>query len=236
MSFLGKVLGGGKKTEKTGNKKPQKVGGKKKADQSSTPGEAIQKLRETEDMLLKKQQFLERKIEQELAIAKKNGTQNKRVALQALKRKKNYEKQLEQIDGTLSTIEFQREALENASTNTEILKNMNYAAQSLRAAHQGMDVDKVENLMDDISEQQQIAQQIGEAISQPVGFGHDIDEDELERELEELEQQELDSKLVDVGALDLELPSPPKTEPKGRTKHRAEEDDDDMKELAAWAT
>ncbi len=29
-------------------------------------------------------------------------------------RKKRYEKQLAQIDGTLSTIEFQREALENA--------------------------------------------------------------------------------------------------------------------------
>ena len=44
------------------------------------------------------------------------------AALQALKRKKRYEKQLQQIDGTLSTIEFQRDALENASTNTEVLK------------------------------------------------------------------------------------------------------------------
>nr|4ABM_A Chain A, CHARGED MULTIVESICULAR BODY PROTEIN 4B [Homo sapiens]4ABM_B Chain B, CHARGED MULTIVESICULAR BODY PROTEIN 4B [Homo sapiens]4ABM_C Chain C, CHARGED MULTIVESICULAR BODY PROTEIN 4B [Homo sapiens]4ABM_D Chain D, CHARGED MULTIVESICULAR BODY PROTEIN 4B [Homo sapiens] len=74
--------------------------------------EAIQRLRDTEEMLSKKQEFLEKKIEQELTAAKKHGTKNKRAALQALKRKKRYEKQLAQIDGTLSTIEFQREALE----------------------------------------------------------------------------------------------------------------------------
>lgn len=57
------------------------------------------------------------------------------VALAALKRKKRYEKQLQQIDGTLSTIEFQREALENSSTNTEVLKVMGTAAKALKGAH-----------------------------------------------------------------------------------------------------
>ena len=57
------------------------------------------------------------------------------AALNALKRKKRLEKQLQQIDGTLSTIEFQREALENAQTSTEVLKNMSYAAKALKAAH-----------------------------------------------------------------------------------------------------
>lgn len=60
------------------------------------------------------------------------------AALQALKRKKRYEKQLTQIDGTLSTIEFQREALENSYTNTEVLKNMGYAAQAMKKAHENM--------------------------------------------------------------------------------------------------
>lgn len=57
------------------------------------------------------------------------------AALQALKRKKRYEKQLAQIDGTLSTIEFQRDALENANTNTEVLKNIGYAAKAMKNAH-----------------------------------------------------------------------------------------------------
>ena len=60
------------------------------------------------------------------------------VALAALKRKKRYEKQLQQIDGTLTTIEFQREALENASTNTEVLRVMGDAAKALKSAHKNM--------------------------------------------------------------------------------------------------
>lgn len=43
-----------------------------------SPQEAIHKLRETEEMLTKKQDYLEKRIEQELMIAKKNGTKNKR--------------------------------------------------------------------------------------------------------------------------------------------------------------
>lgn len=60
------------------------------------------------------------------------------AAIQALKRKKRFEKQLQQIDGTLSTIEMQREALESANTNTSVLTNMKGAADALKAAHQHM--------------------------------------------------------------------------------------------------
>uniref|UniRef100_A0A3Q1GHR0 Charged multivesicular body protein 4Bb n=1 Tax=Acanthochromis polyacanthus TaxID=80966 RepID=A0A3Q1GHR0_9TELE len=151
-------------------------GGGGKGGKGPSPQEAIQKLRETEEMLTKKQEFLEKKIEQELQIAKKNGTKNKRAALQALKRKKRYEKQLAQIDGTLSTIEFQREALENANTNTEVLKNMGFAAKAMKSAHENMDIDKVDDLMQDITEQQELAQEISDAISKPVGFGEEFDE------------------------------------------------------------
>nr|5VO5_A Chain A, Coiled-coil and C2 domain-containing protein 1-like,GH13992p [Drosophila melanogaster] len=114
-----------------------------------TTGEAIQKLRETENMLIKKQEFLEAKIEDELNIARKNASKNKEVALQALKKKKELEKQLQQIDGTLSTIEMQREALESANTNTAVLTTMKNAADALKRAHQNMDVDKVHDMMDD---------------------------------------------------------------------------------------
>lgn len=58
------------------------------------------------------------------------------AALNALKRKKALEKQLAQIDGTLSTIEFQRQALENSNTNTEVLSSMKYAASALKQAQQ----------------------------------------------------------------------------------------------------
>lgn len=52
-------------------------GGKK--EETKTTGEAIQELRNTEDLLNKKQQVLEKKIEQEVATAKqKLAAKNKR--------------------------------------------------------------------------------------------------------------------------------------------------------------
>ncbi|XP_051269783.1 charged multivesicular body protein 4b [Dicentrarchus labrax] len=220
MSLIGKFFGGGGK-----------------AGKAPTPQEAVQRLRETEEMLAKKQDFLEKKIDQELMTAKKNGTKNKRAALQALKRKKRYEKQLGQIDGTLSTIEYQREALENANTNTEVLKNMGYAAKAMKAAHENMDIDKVDDLMADITEQQEVAQEISDVISRPIGFGEDYDEDELMAELEELEQEELDRNLLEVeGTEDVPLPSVPSTSlPSRPAKKKVEEDEDDMADLEAWA-
>ena len=48
--------------------------------------------------------------------------------------------------GTLTTIEYQREALENANTNTEVLKIMGTAAKALKGAHNNMDIDKVRKM------------------------------------------------------------------------------------------
>ncbi|GAA6095677.1 charged multivesicular body protein 4b isoform X2 [Tachysurus ichikawai] len=160
---------------------------------------------------------------------------SKTAALQALKRKKRYEKQLAQIDGTLSTIEFQREALENANTNTEVIKNMGFAAKAMKAAHDNMDIDKVDELMQDITEQQELAQEISDAISKPVGFSEEFDEDELLAELEELEQEELDKNLLEIGGTEnVQLPNVPSTSLPSRPAKK-EEEDDDMKDLEAWA-
>lgn len=54
------------------------LGGGGKSVKAPTTQEAIQRLRETEEMLTKKQDFLEKKIEQEIITAKKNGMKNKR--------------------------------------------------------------------------------------------------------------------------------------------------------------
>lgn len=60
------------------------------------------------------------------------------AALQALKRKKDYEQHLLQIDGTILTIEQQREALEVANINTAILTTMKTTTNALKTAHQNM--------------------------------------------------------------------------------------------------
>lgn len=131
-----------------------------------------------------------------------------------MKRKKRYEKQLQQIDGTLTTIETQREALENANTNTAVLNTMKSASDALKAAHKNFTVDDVHDIMDDIAEQNEIANEISEAVSTAIGFNQDVDEDELEKELEELEQEALDEELLDVPSTAVTgLPDVPVSEP-----------------------
>jgi len=49
-----------------------------KKEKPPTPQEAIQKIREVEDLLSKKSQYLEKKMEDELDIARKHGTKNRR--------------------------------------------------------------------------------------------------------------------------------------------------------------
>ena len=45
----------------------------------------------------------------------------------------------------------------------------------MKNAHKGMDVDNVHDMMDDIAEQQDVAKEISEAISNPVAFGQGKD-------------------------------------------------------------
>lgn len=67
-------------------------------------------------------------------------------------------------------------------------------------------------MMDDIAEQQDVAREISDAISNPVAFGQDVDEDELEKELEELEQEALEDELIKVGPAADDLPAVPEGE------------------------
>ena len=55
-----------------------KIFGSVKKGELPSPQLAIQKLRETEEMLSKKSEFLEKRIEKELNAAKKHGMKNKR--------------------------------------------------------------------------------------------------------------------------------------------------------------
>eukprot|EP01116_Phalansterium_solitarium_P003312 TRINITY_DN14137_c0_g1_i1.p1 TRINITY_DN14137_c0_g1~~TRINITY_DN14137_c0_g1_i1.p1 ORF type:complete len:221 (+),score=31.18 TRINITY_DN14137_c0_g1_i1:143-805(+) len=168
-------------------------GSKKKAP---PPKESIAKLRETLDMLEKREGFLQKKADAEIANAKKFMQQkNKRAALMCLKRKKTYEAQMEKLSGARMTIETQVMALEGANVNMETIKAMKAGAASLKGIHQDMNIDQVDDVMDDIREQMDLATEISDAISQPLG-GEVYDEDELLNELEELEQESLDEQFL----------------------------------------
>lgn len=140
---------------------------------------------------------------------------------------------------------------------------MGVAAKAMKQAHGNMDRDEVEDLMDDIREQQQVADEISQAISNPIGFGQDVDEDELLKELEDMEQEELDKQLLETVSPTpaAKLPEVPtgtlSPTPAPRmlysccvmschvmliiifcstgSKNKKEEDEDELAELAQWA-
>ena len=55
-----------------------KGGGSSKSRAAPSAQEALARLRETQEMLGKKQEYLEGRIQRELSLARKHGTQNKR--------------------------------------------------------------------------------------------------------------------------------------------------------------
>ncbi|CAF1510624.1 unnamed protein product [Adineta ricciae] len=202
-----------------------------KVKTAQTPQEAIQQLRDVEDVLNKKVEHLEAKINEETAIARRDARTNKRNALNALKRKKRLEKTLQQIDGTLTTLEYQREALQNASMNGQAFNALKGATNALKNVHKELDVDSVQDIMDELAEQHELSTEIASAISSPIGFGAEIDEFELENELAQLEQEALSKEMAQI-----ELPTVPAQTGTYARPAAPAATKDPFAELAQWAS
>lgn len=192
--------------------------GSSKKQQVQGPKDSIIQMRSTLEMLEKKETHLETKIAAEVALARQHAVTNKSrmqalihslilmhlslfviiVALMALKRKKMYEGQREHTRGARFNLETQILTIENANINLETLNAMKVGSSTMKNIHGEMNIDKVDDTMDDIREQMDLANEISSAISNPLGLDTGIDEDELAAELEQLEQAELDATLLDV--------------------------------------
>ncbi|EGG17094.1 SNF7 family protein [Cavenderia fasciculata] len=183
--------------------------------------ETIARLRQTIEMLEKRQKFLQEKAdrkeeEAKMFVAKKK----KRVyhdllicliisihteALLCLKQRNTYQNEVNKLQGTFDTLSTQIFALENAKMNMEIMDSMRSGAHHLKELQNNLTVEKVDDTIEEIQTQMEVHEEISRAISQPLGTQLD-DEDDLLRELEELEQESLDSQLLNIKA-------PPTKEP-----------------------
>lgn len=163
--------------------------GGNKQQKKELPKKAIVELREHIQMLNKKRTHLELQINDQDQLARKHLATNKALAKNALKRKKGYEANLMKIENQIDSLETQLTAIEGANLNLETMKAMKQGALAMKQIHGEYDVDKVETTMDDIREQVELAEEISEAISRPVG-GEYVDEDELDEELAALQAEE----------------------------------------------
>jgi charged multivesicular body protein 4 len=201
--------------------------------------DAIGKLRDATETLEKREEHLQRKIDNEVKQARDFSKANKKQqALTCIKRKKMYEKQLEQIMGAKTTLETQRLALESMNINREALQAQQLGARAMEAEVRRMGgVDAVENTMDQVEDGLQDADEIGQAMGRAIGAA-DADDDELLAELEELEQDGLDADLLDVAALAPEpavaMPSAPFSAPSApKTAVQMTDEERELAELEA---
>lgn len=158
--------------------------------------ETIAKLNETLEMLEKKETVLLKKAGAEVEKAKEfTRAKNKRAAIQCLKRKRLYDQQVEQLGNFQLRIHDQMIMLEGAQATTETVDALRTGAFAMKRMQTEFNLDDVDNIMDEITEQTEKMRQVQEALSAPFGTA-DYDEDELEAELEELEGDELEEQLL----------------------------------------
>ena len=173
--------------------------------------ESISKLRETLDILERRELYLEKRIVAQVGDAKKFMIQkNKRAALMCLKRKQIYEAQASKLGGARMALEQEIMVLENANVSLEAMKAMKMGAASMKSIHQEMDADKVGDTMDDIKEQMDLAQDVQNVLAEPIGQ-EAFDDDELMSQLEQLEQESFDEQLlqgVPKGVTSTPIPKP----------------------------
>eukprot|EP01086_Lenisia_limosa_P014225 TRINITY_DN443_c0_g1_i1.p1 TRINITY_DN443_c0_g1~~TRINITY_DN443_c0_g1_i1.p1 ORF type:complete len:195 (+),score=48.28 TRINITY_DN443_c0_g1_i1:71-655(+) len=152
-----------------------------KSKKCNHDSDAVGTMKQTLETLEKREQHLQKKIERELNFAKSNSSTNRNAALMAIKRKKGYDSQLIKLNGARFSIEQQLMVLEEAQVNKEIFETLSSGSKAISQVNDKMTVEDVDEVMDNVREQFDVANEISEAISQPLGEG--FDEDDLEAEL-----------------------------------------------------
>ena len=183
--------------------------------------ESIGKLRIMEETLEKKVIYLDCKIEEKSsAIRELMKKGDKSAAMKTLKERKRLEKQHEQTSRTLESIKVQRTALENSIITTAVVKSMKEASRSFKSSGVS-NVDDVHDIMDDVSEQMDLIDEVTQAISGACVRDQE-DEDELEKELDDFSEETQISELLNI-----------EVENKEPERVTAGEDEDEVK-LAKW--
>ncbi|KAJ9195227.1 hypothetical protein DTO166G4_4832 [Paecilomyces variotii] len=205
-------------------------GGQSAQKRKDAPKNAILLLREQLDMLQKREKYLESQMADQEAIARENISKNKNAAKTALRRKKVHEKNLEQTSAQIAQLEQQIYSIEAANINQETLNAMKQAGAAMAQIHGNLTIDKVDETMDALREQHQLSQEIASAITNNP-LGEQPDEDELEAELEGLEQEAMDERMLKTGTVPVtdqldRLPAAANGELKGKAKQEEEEDEE----------
>eukprot|EP00924_Labyrinthula_sp_SR-Ha-C_P013579 maker-scaffold_5-snap-gene-7.5-mRNA-1 protein AED:0.00 eAED:0.00 QI:125/1/1/1/1/1/2/1032/238 len=147
---------------------------------------AAQKVKSTIRRLEKRKAFVEKRIERETEAAKKEvKAKNKKRALLHLKKKKAFENDVMKLDGMILNLEQQSLAIESGSVTYDVVDAMKTGLNAQKKINKEIDVEKTDDLMADIKDMQDEANEVSELLAEPV---EDLElDDELMNELAEME-------------------------------------------------
>jgi charged multivesicular body protein 4 len=147
-----------------------------------------------------------------------------------MKRKKLYEAELEKISNVKFTLETQVINLESAQQNAQTFQAMKQGKTAMQGIRQEVGLEAVDDMMDEIKEEMELAQEINNAIAQPVDPLM-TDEDELLEELNMLETADLEAELLKPPPTMQSLSLP--TVPDSKLPALAKKEEDDLRALEA---
>ena len=148
-----------------------------------------------------------------------------------MKRKKLYEAEADKIQNVKMTLETQVINLESAAQNAQTFQALQQGSKTMQKIRTDVGIEKVDDVMEGIREEMELAQEINEAIAQPVDPLL-ADEDDLLAELNALEDADLEGALLKPPPSKepgLSLP----TAPKAKLPALAQQEEDDLKKLEA---
>ncbi|KAI1344884.1 vacuolar-sorting protein SNF7 [Xylariaceae sp. FL0016] len=211
-------------------------GGGAAQKKKDSPKNAILALRSQLEMLQKRQKHLMTQMDEQDAVARKNVNSNKNAAKAALRRKKAHEHSLEQTNSQIETLEQQINAIESANINRETLAAMERAGEAMKQIHGKLTPDKVDDTMDKLREQNALSEEIVQAITSNH-LGETMDEDELDEELEALQQEQLDKKMLEPGTVPQDainrMPNVPNPEIKSQPQAAEDDEEAELRKLQA---
>jgi len=168
---------------------------------------------------------LEKKIEQLTAEAKAKMTnKDKKGALSSLRCKKLHEAEIDKIANIKITLETQLVKITAAAGDATTVKTMEEARNAMKAIREDTDIDKVDDLMDAIKEEMEIADEISNSLAQPIDPLL-ADDDVLLAELLEMEEDNVE----DPGC---SLPDVPRNELPA-IPNVTKEEEEELKQLEA---
>jgi len=221
----------GKKKNKVSN---STVSASSKVLNPTDPQNTIVTLRQSIVAQDKREEHITKKIAQVTNEAKKKMAKgDKKGALFAMKRKKMFENEIDKIQNVKMTLETQAINLESAAQNAVTFNAMAQGNKTMKKIRKDVGVEKVDDIMDDIKEEMELANEVNEALQSMDPFL--ADEDELLEELQALEMTDVDAELLakpipTISATpSLSLP----TAPDSKLSHVAQEEEEALKMLEA---